>query len=164
MQYEITERTTRFIAQWESFRKEAYWDATGKKWTVGFGHTRMVDKYTTCTRVQGLIWMRQDCKPIEKYLNTLGLNISQEQFDALVSFAFNVGLGNLKKSTLLRHVRQSAPVAVVEKEFHKWDKSGGKVLNGLKIRREGEGMLYSTGKYPTWGEAMRHLDKREKKE
>lgn len=160
MKYEITEQTATFIAQWEGFKSKAYWDATGKKWTCGYGSTWGVTKDTVCTKKQALQWLRRDCGTVAKYINSLNMNITQQQFDALVSFAYNVGLGNLKKSTLLKRVQHSAPVDVVSKEFYKWRLSGGVVLNGLVIRREGEAMLYSTGKYPTKAEAERHVEKR----
>lgn len=162
MKHDVTMKTTDFIAQWESFRGKAYWDGTGKVWTCGYGHTRQVTKDTTCTKKKAMEWMMGDTAPIARYLNSLDMNISQEQFDALVSFAYNVGLGNLRKSTLLRLVRHSAPKESVMGEFRKWTRSGGKVMEGLCIRREGEAMLYGTGKYATWDEARYQLEKRRK--
>lgn len=160
MEYEITDDTLDFIARWEGFRSRAYWDATGKKWTVGAGHTRQVTKDTTCTKARAREWMRADCAAAARYLNSLGANITQGQFDALVSFAYNAGLGNLKRSTLLKLVRHSAPVELVAAEFHKWRYSGGVVLDGLVLRREGEAMLYATGKYATREDALVHIQKR----
>lgn len=160
MKHDITDNTLCFIAQWESFRAHAYWDASGKVWTVGYGHTRQVTKDTVCTKAKAVEWMRADCAAIVRYLNSLDMNITQQQFDALVDFAFNVGLGNLRKSTLLRLVRHSAPKENVMAEFYKWNRSGGKVLQGLSIRREGDAMLYGCGKYANWEEAKYHLEKR----
>jgi lysozyme len=68
---------------------------------------------------------------------------SQGQFDALVSFSFNVGLGNLQNSTLrMKHNRQDYEGAA--QEFLKWNKAGGKVLKGLDKRRRGEKALYES--------------------
>ena len=160
MQYDISTDTTDFIAMWEDFRAHAYWDATGKVWTCGYGHTSGVTRQTVCSVLTAKQWMRDDCRPIVKYLNSLNLNIKQTQFDAIVDFTFNVGLGNLQKSTLLKLLRQGAPAEKVAAEFLKWTRSGGKVLNGLCIRREGEYMLYLNDKYPTWGEAKKHYTQR----
>lgn len=160
MKYGVTEQTTGFIAMWEDFRSKAYWDATGKVWTVGYGHTRGVCKDMVCTKIQAKKWLQNDCKPIATYLNSLDMGITQQQFDALVCLTYNIGLGNLKASTLLKLVRCSATTEEIVRQFYKWKYSGGKVLNGLVIRREGEAMLYSTGNYPTKYEAERHVEKR----
>lgn len=160
MQHAITDSTTRFIAQWEDFKSNAYWDATGRVWTIGYGHTRAVTKDMKCTKVQALVWLMADARKVGRFINSLDMKITQEQFDALVCFAFNVGLGALKRSTLLTLVKHSAPVENVAKEFYKWNKSGGKVLAGLVLRREGEAMLYSVGKYASKEDAMVHIEKR----
>lgn len=160
MTYVITERTLDFIAQWEGFRSKAYWDSTGGKWTVGYGHTRQVTRDTTCTKARAREWMRADCAAAARYLNSLDAGMTQGQWDALVSFAYNAGLGNLKRSTLLRLVRHSAPVEAVAAEFRKWVRSGGVVLEGLVLRREAEAMLYATGRYATREDAIVHIEKR----
>ena len=69
-------------------------------------------------------------------------DINQNQFDALVSFCYNVGAGALKKSTLLKKVNADPNDASIKLEFLKWNKSGGKVLNGLTLRRNAESELY----------------------
>lgn len=160
MTYVITERTLDFIAQWEGFRSKAYWDSTGGKWTVGYGHTRQVTRDTACTKARAREWMRADCAAAARYLNSLDAGMTQGQWDALVSFAYNAGLGNLKRSTLLRLVRHSAPVEAVAAEFRKWVRSGGVVLEGLVLRREAEAMLYATGRYATREDAIVHIEKR----
>lgn len=160
MLMEISDKGVAFIKQWESFKAQAYWDESGHVWTVGYGSTWGVTKDTVVTKEKATVWLKRDCGKIEKYLNSLGLKINQKQFDALVCFAYNVGLANLKKSSLMRYVLHSAPVTVVENEFHKWRKSGGKVLEGLEIRREGEGMLYTGIDYPTRAEAVKHINER----
>lgn len=150
-----------FISRWESFQSHAYYDATGKKWTIGYGHTRTgAARGSICTKKQALIWLRQDCKPIAKYLNSSDCSITQYQFDALVSFAFNCGLGNLKRSTLLALVKHSAPVKAVSEQFYRWYRSGGKPLAGLVLRREAESMMYESGKYATREDAMVHIENR----
>ena len=69
-------------------------------------------------------------------------DINQNQFDALVSFCYNLGAGALKKSTLLKKVNADSNDPSIKLEFLKWNKSGGKVLNGLTLRRNAESELY----------------------
>ena len=160
MQHNITDDTVAFIAQWEGFKAHAYYDATGHVWTIGYGHTWGVDKEMTCTKAKALEWLKTDANRVAKYINSLDMNTNQAQFDALVCFGFNVGTGNMKKSTLLTLVKHSAPVENVAREFYKWNKSGGKVLPGLVLRREGEAMLYGERKYASKEDAMVHIEKR----
>ena len=160
MQHTITDETVKFIAQWEGFKSHAYWDETGRKWTIGYGHTYGVHGELVCTKAQALKWLKTDANRVAKFINSLDMNITQQQFYALVCFGFNVGTGNLRKSTLLRYVKHSAPVGNVMAEFYKWVHSGGKVLAGLVLRREGEAMLYGEGKYASREDAMVHIEKR----
>ena len=164
MQHIITDETVKFIAQWEGFKSHAYWDETGRKWTIGYGHTYGVYGTLVCTKAKALEWLKTDANRVARYINSLDMNINQQQFDALVSFGYNVGTGNMKKSTLLKLVKHSAPVVNVMAEFYKWNKSGGKVLTGLVLRREGEAMLYGEGKYATRKEAGAHIVKRKGKD
>ena len=69
-------------------------------------------------------------------------SINQNQFDALVSFAYNCGVGNLKSSTLLRKVNVNPDNPTIKDEFLKWNKGGGKTLSGLVRRRTEEAQLY----------------------
>jgi len=69
-------------------------------------------------------------------------DISQPQFDALVSFAYNVGTGNLQKSTLIKKVNANPKDVTIADEFLKWNKSAGRVLAGLTRRRQAEANLY----------------------
>jgi lysozyme len=77
---------------------------------------------------------------VSKY--TKSVKLTQYQFDALVCFAFNVGLGNLSKSTLLKMVLSNPNNPNIPAEFAKWNKAGGKVLQGLTKRRQKESELY----------------------
>lgn len=158
--FKLTKEGVAFIQQWEGFKAHAYWDDTGHKWTIGYGHTAAVNRDMVCTKAQALKWLEQDANRVGKYLNTLNANMTQARYDALTDFAYNVGLGNLKKSTLLKLVLHSAPAELVAAELYKWNKSGGKVLESLVLRREGEAMLYTTGKYPSREDAIVHIDKR----
>lgn len=77
---------------------------------------------------------------VSKY--TKSVKLTQYQFDALVCFAFNVGLGNLSKSTLLKMVLSNPNDTSISSEFLKWNKAAGKILNGLTKRRQKEAELY----------------------
>lgn len=164
MQHKITDQTVQFIAQWEGFKSHAYYDATGRVWTIGYGHTNGVYKDLVCTKAKALEWLKTDANKAAEFINALDMNISQQQFDALVCFGFNVGTGNLRQSTLLKYVKHSAPADNVMNEFYKWTRSGGKVLPGLVLRREGEAILYGENKYATKKEAESHLVKRKGKD
>lgn len=116
-------------------------------WTIGFGTTGKVDgkeigKGMNITKAKAEQLLRKDVKQFEKSVNSLvKVSINQNQFDALVSFAYNVGSGALKNSTLLRKLNQKDYKGAAE-EFLKWNKAGGKVLSGLKRRRETERKLF----------------------
>lgn len=77
-------------------------------------------------------------------LNLVKTRINNNQFSALVSFSFNVGLGNLRTSTLLRKVNMNPNDPTIRQEFLRWNRGGGIVLNGLTRRREAEADLYFT--------------------
>lgn len=117
--------------------------------TIGYGNTfyedgskvTMSDKLITAERATAMlkVVVSQFAVGVAKLITFKG--VSQHQFDALVSFAYNVGLGNLKSSTLLKRVNKNE-MELASMEFKKWDKAGGKVLAGLTKRREAEAMLF----------------------
>ena len=94
------------IRQFEGLRLTAYRCPSGI-WTIGYGHTSNVHKGDTITQSQADEYLRQDIEPIEAYLNNLQLNISQNQFDALTSLIFNIGISAFSRSTLLKLIRQN---------------------------------------------------------
>ena len=89
-------------------------------------------------------FLRQDVEFAEKEVNRHNLDINQNQFDALVSFVFNLGVGNFARSTLLRKIKSNPDDPTIRKEFERWIYAGGKVLNGLVRRRKEEADLYFT--------------------
>lgn len=117
--------------------------------TIGYGNTfyedgskvTMSDKLITAERATAMlkVVVSQFAVGVAKLITFKG--VSQHQFDALVSFAYNVGLGNLKSSTLLKRVNKNE-MELASMEFKKWDKAGGKVLAGLTKRREAERNLF----------------------
>jgi GH24 family phage-related lysozyme (muramidase) len=134
------------IKKSEGCELDAYLDAVGI-WTIGYGHTGTVDGKAICfgmviTQDEAIELLKADLRKFEKSVEELvTTEINQNQFDALVSFTYNVGPGNLKKSTLLKKVNTDDFNGAAE-EFLKWNKAGGRVLNGLTTRREAEKKLF----------------------
>lgn len=134
------------IKQFEGCKLTAYQDSVGV-WTIGYGWTKPVDgkpiragmtiKQETAERLlkTGLVSYESDVSRLVK----VGLN--QGQFDALVSFTYNLGARSLSTSTLLRKLN-AGDYAGAADEFLRWNKAGGKVLNGLTRRREAERALF----------------------
>lgn len=129
------------IKQFEQLRFKAY-QCTAGVWTIGWGHTSGVKEGDTCTAAQAEEWLKQDIADAEDAVNWQGLKLSQNQFDALVSFVFNAGEPHFRKSTLLKLVKENPDNPAIDKEFEKWVYSGGKVTDGLVNRRKLESQLY----------------------
>ncbi|ATY33999.1 lysozyme [Sphingomonas psychrotolerans] len=118
----------------------------GDPWTIGWGTTGADIK-------PGVIWTQQQCDDrlaadITSFAARVsalldGAQTSQHQFDALVSFAYNVGVGNLSSSTLLR-LHKAGDFADAQQQFGRWNKAAGKVLPGLTTRRAAEAALYGS--------------------
>ncbi|MNK26444.1 Lysozyme RrrD [compost metagenome] len=126
----------------------AYWDATGKVWTIGIGSTyyedgSLIKKGDVITEDRARKLFANILPRYEADVNRLvKAKLNQNQFDALVSFTYNCGASNLGKSTLLRKININPNDPSIRDEFPKWNKSGGKVLNGLTRRRIAEANLY----------------------
>lgn len=118
-------------------------------WTIGYGHTGKVDGYPitpgmTITTAKATKLLANDMAEFEKGVESVvKVKLNQNQFDALVSFSFNCGLGALKQSTLLKLLNQGK-YNEASNEFLKWNKGGGRVLAGLTRRREEEKKLFCT--------------------
>ena len=131
------------IKKHEGFRAKAY-KCPADKWTIGYGHTINVKSTDVITKEQGEYFLRQDVGYAEKEVNKYNLDINQNQFDALVSFVFNLGAGNFARSTLLRRIKAHPNDITIRREFVRWVYAGGKVLQGLVKRRKEEADLYFT--------------------
>ena len=131
------------IKKHEGFRSKAY-RCSANVLTIGFGHTLNVKSTDVITLDEADHFLRQDVEFAEKEVNRHNLNINQNQFDALVSFVFNLGVGNFARSTLLRKIKSNPNDPTIRKEFERWIYAGGKVLNGLVRRRKEEAELYFT--------------------
>lgn len=129
------------IKEFEGQRLKAY-KCPGGVWTIGYGHTAGVKPGMVITEAQAEEYLKADLIAFERYLNGLGLALNQNQFDALVSFIYNVGTGNFYSSTLLRKVRANPQDNSIMDEFLRWVYSKGRVLPGLQRRRLAEMKLY----------------------
>ena len=125
------------LMEMEGCRLEAYKDAAGVP-TIGYGHTKNVRMGDRITQYWAKEMLREDIEEAEWLVKELGVARTEGQLDALVSFAFNLGIGRLKRSTLLKTIRNGGSKAQITKEFKRWVYADGKQLPGLVKRREWE--------------------------
>ncbi|EPK7549339.1 TPA: lysozyme [Enterobacter hormaechei] len=143
---QTSEKGIALIKEFEGCKLTAYRDSVGV-WTIGYGWTKPVDgkpiragmtiRQETAERLlkTGLVSYESDVSRLVK------VGLTQGQFDALVSFTYNLGARSLSTSTLLRKLN-AGDYAGAADEFLRWNKAGGKVLNGLTRRREAERALF----------------------
>lgn len=143
----VSDDCIKMIKHHEGVRLKPYQDPIGL-WTVGVGHligdgkTLPIEWFRTFTMDEVDELLKKDLRRFERgVLRLCPNNLTQSRFDALVSFAFNVGLGNLQASTL-RQKHNRNDILGAAKEFLRWNKAGGKVFRGLTIRRQDESNLY----------------------
>ena len=134
------------ICSFEGLRLNAY-DDGGGVWTIGYGTTIYpngikVKRGDTCTREQAKAYMTYDLKKFESAVNTaVVVPINQNQFDALVSLTYNIGIKAFKNSTLLKKLNVG-DIRGAAAQFDVWNKGGGKVMQGLVNRRAVERKLF----------------------
>lgn len=133
------------IKQFEGLRLEAYLCPAGI-WTIGYGHTSGVSPNSFITIQEADEYLLRDVAAIEMQLNKLNLSLRQCQWDAIVSFVFNVGIGNFKASTLLAKIRINPDDNSIIDEFLRWVYANGKVMRGLQKCRLTEMKLYFSDK------------------
>lgn len=144
------------IKRFEGRRLDAYQDAVGV-WTIGYGHTGDVRPGMRTSESGAEDLLRGDLRRFEAAVGeAVQVPINQHQFDALVSFAFNVGADALRRSTLLRLLNEGK-TDLAALEFPRWVRAGGRVLAGLQRRREAEQALFLTP-MPTADEGPRPYD------
>lgn len=130
-----------FTERFEQCRLVAYQD-TGGIWTIGYGHTHGVKMGDTCTQAEAEAWLRADVFIAVTDVNRmLRVRVTQNEFDALVDFAFNCGTKALNYSRLLLLVN-TRNMQLAAKEFERWDHVGGHVVAGLLKRRIAEENLF----------------------
>jgi lysozyme len=132
-----------FIKAHEGLRLDAYLCPAGVP-TIGYGHTYNVKIGDRITEEQAEKFLIGDLIVAETEVNRYGFDLTQNQFDALVSFVFNVGAGNFRSSTLLKRLKDNPNDPDIENQFKRWVYGGGKVLQGLIRRRNEEAKLYFT--------------------
>ncbi|KVC73244.1 lysozyme [Burkholderia ubonensis] len=131
------------IKHFEGLRLARYLDAVGKP-TIGYGHLILPHERFTrpLTPAEADALLRQDLRSAELSLRKLlRVPVTQQQFDALMSFVFNLGSGRLRSSTLLRYLNAGAPARAAD-QFLVWNKAGGRPLAGLTRRRQAERALF----------------------
>lgn len=139
---QISQAGIDLIKQFEGFRSQAYL-CPANVWTIGYGSTgKHVRQGMRINAAEGEALLKQDVARFERAVNRLvKVHLCQHQFDALVSFAFNVGEGNLASSTLLRKLNAGDEAGAAQ-EFKRWNRGGGRVLAGLVRRRKAEAELF----------------------
>lgn len=129
------------IKSFEGLRLSAYKDVVGVV-TIGYGTTSGVKMGDTITKERAEELLREDVKRFEdQVMRLVKVRLTQGQFDALVSFIYNLGAGNLSNSTLLR-LLNAGDYAGAAAQFERWNKAGGKTLAGLVRRRAAERALF----------------------
>ena len=127
----------KLIKKFEGLRLSAY-QCSAHVWTIGYGHTRGVKAGDTITEGQAEKFLRDDLSQFEVAVSRLvSVPLSQHQFDALVSFTFNLGERNLKNSTLLKKLNAGDYSGAAE-DFPRWNRADGRVVEGLTRRRLAE--------------------------
>jgi lysozyme len=151
----LSKKGAAFIGHFEGFRAKMYNDPVGHA-TIGFGHlvhhgpingSEPAEFKRGITRERGLELLQQDASSAAgEIARSVRVKLTQPQADALISFAFNVGNGAFKESTLLRLLNQG-DYGSVPAQLNRWTKASGRTLPGLVTRRKAEGALFRDGKY-----------------
>lgn len=133
------------IKKYEGFRSESYQDSVGV-WTIGYGTTRIngqpVKEGMTITKDQALQLVKQEVNKLWSQIESITkVSLNENQMNALVDFAYNLGFNALKTSTLMMYVNESK-FDEAANQFSRWVYAGGKVLPGLVKRREAEKQLF----------------------
>src|SRR5574344_1308280 len=137
----MTQQGLDLIKKYEGLRLEAYKCPAGV-WTIGYGHTKGVIKGMKISKEEAEKLLQQDVSVFElQVINTVG-KLSDCKIDALVSFAYNVGIAAFRGSTLCRKVKANSDDASIRSEFGKWVYAGSKKLPGLVKRRAEEAEMY----------------------
>jgi len=133
---------TKLLKYFEGCKLTAYQDSVGV-WTIGYGHTKGVYDGMTITQEEAEQMLLTELEEYEGYVEKyVTVPLTQNQFDALVVWVYNLGPTNFRNSTLLKELN-SGNYTAAGKEITRWNKAGGKVLAGLVKRREAEAKLFN---------------------
>ena len=145
----IGQKGIELIKHFEGCELEAYKCPAGV-WTIGYGHIKGVSEGMSITQEQAEQMLLDELKEYENYINELVVvDLSQNQFDALVAWTYNLGPTNLNNSTMLKVLNENK-LDEVPAQMRRWNKAGNKVLEGLERRRLAESMLFENN--PDWHE------------
>ena len=133
----VSDSLIKQLMTFEGLRLEAYEDAAGVP-TIGYGHTSGVKMGDRISEYWAKELLLADIAVAERAVDSLELDLTQGQLDALVSFTFNLGFGRLKSSTLLKVIRQGGSMRQIRREFMRWVHAGGRPMKGLEKRRAWE--------------------------
>lgn len=137
----ISQEGIALIKKFEGCELTAYQCSAGV-WTIGYGHTKGVEKGMTISKESAEDMLVEELHEYENYINdNVTAPLSQNQFDAMVSWVYNLGPANLKASTLLK-VLNAGDYDGVPAQIKRWNKAGGVTLDGLIRRREAESLLF----------------------
>ncbi|MBV5309270.1 lysozyme [Chromatium okenii] len=143
------ERGLALIKEFEGCKLAAYQCPAGI-WTIGIGSTHYGDgtpvtkNKTLPTEKAAIALLAATIGQFEKAVNAMGVELTQNEFDALVCLCYNIGAGNFLKSTLVKMLKAGDDKAEIAQQFLRWDKAGGKPLAGLTRRRNAEAELFLT--------------------
>ena len=130
------------VKQFEGFESEAYL-CPANVWTIGYGRTRNVKEGDVITELQAERDLLEELVEFgEQVLRVVDVELTQKEFDALTSWTYNLGVGNLQSSTLLKKLNAGDKNSVPS-EMLRWNKASGKVLEGLTRRRQAEADLWA---------------------
>ena len=134
------------IKKFEGCRLKAY-RCSANVLTIGYGHTGGVQENDVISQPEADKLLEEDIAKFEDYVSdNVIVELNQGQFDALVAWTFNLGVGNLRQSTMLKKLNES-DFASVPFEMRRWNKAGGKTLDGLIRRRQAESLLFMNNEW-----------------
>jgi len=136
----ISDNCVSLVKKFEGFEAKAYKCPAGV-WTIGYGHTLNVRPNDVITEAQATTLLEEELQEYAAKVAKIVPSANQNQFDAMVSFAYNLGVNALGTSTLLKK-HLAGDYKGAQAEFLRWDKANGKVLAGLTKRRQQESALY----------------------
>tara|TARA_R110001606_G_scaffold79389_1_gene183352 strand:- start:3593 stop:4036 length:444 start_codon:yes stop_codon:yes gene_type:complete len=137
----ISQEGIALIKKFEGCELDAYQDSVGV-WTIGYGHTKEVKEGDKINKEEAENLLEEEMPEYEGYIeNLVKVSLSQCEFDSLCSWVYNLGPTNLQESTLLRFLNEGK-YDEIPAQIKRWNKAGGKVLDGLVRRREAEALLF----------------------